>query len=702
MATTQNQAAADLLVEKPAPLDESAAPPFDQYCDVVLKGGVVDGVIYPGVLIELARKFRFQSVAGTSVGAIAAGLTAASEYARRFGFNTGFDEVLRNVPEELAKPSPNVRGQTKIRSLFQPEERLQRFFNFIVDIISSSPREWHKKIPLTVLKFYWWPLLIFFVFGLLFTLFAIVGGPEQLRGPMPKTVGANFLLIVQLVLSFAYAIAASAVGLILVWLLEFCQLVKQPGFGFCSGLSIDGGKTEGLTDWLHRGIQGASRRPLHSPLTFQDLWDAPLGPNDENGRRRPKSIDLRMMATCVSHGRPYEFPLEDRSVRLFFNLKEWEPYFPKTVIDHLRANCDRYTQDSVEYVQGGISTDTIVKPTQNENLAVSPHPGDPANTSDFFEMPRGKLPILVAIRLSMNFPILFQAVPTYAIDHERWNVNLKETPKPSFRQAWFTDGGVTSNFPMHIFDKPVPSWPTFGIYLADKYRKQGKEYAPYRITELHSGGRSEKWRLIGQHDDVSRVRRKSSGFMDYVLSLVSTGKDWADNANLRMPGIRDRVVTIFTGGMTSGGLNLNISKPAIWTLAYVRGTQAGVALANKFSDITPKFNAPLVGSAAWMDHRWVRFNTYLTAIKSHLEGFSKTVNQSFATSPLRTQIDQAKTEPPLQCRDEYESTLTDMQAKALKNAVAALETLEQALCADKVVQPYKAKPQPELKSYPRL
>lgn len=41
-------------------------------CDVIMKGGITSGVVYPLALTELARQFRFAQVGGTSAGAMAA------------------------------------------------------------------------------------------------------------------------------------------------------------------------------------------------------------------------------------------------------------------------------------------------------------------------------------------------------------------------------------------------------------------------------------------------------------------------------------------------------------------------------------------------------------------------------------------------------------------------------------------------------
>ena len=52
-------------------------------CDLVMKGGVASGVVYPGAVLELSRRYRFANLGGTSAGAVAAGMAAACEYARQ-------------------------------------------------------------------------------------------------------------------------------------------------------------------------------------------------------------------------------------------------------------------------------------------------------------------------------------------------------------------------------------------------------------------------------------------------------------------------------------------------------------------------------------------------------------------------------------------------------------------------------------------
>ncbi len=66
-------------------------------CDLVMKGGITSGVVYPLAVVELARKYRFRCIGGTSAGAIAAVVTAAAEYGRDSGgFQQGRESLRRD------------------------------------------------------------------------------------------------------------------------------------------------------------------------------------------------------------------------------------------------------------------------------------------------------------------------------------------------------------------------------------------------------------------------------------------------------------------------------------------------------------------------------------------------------------------------------------------------------------------------------
>ena len=700
------KASIEVPAEMPEPLDRQSKPPLDQYCDLVLKGGVIDGVIYPGVLFELARHYRFQSIAGTSVGAIAASLAAASEYSRRFGSDDGFNEVLRKIPDELAKiPDPKT-GETKLQTLFQPDKPLKKLFHVFVEVASVPVAGFKGKFVRTIwdaykTDFYKHFVLCFIVLGLIAIGFSASLWSWHIAVEFSRADWRAVSTVSALVGVMGIIIAGLAGIGGIAWSIwrEYKVLASSEGWGFCSGISTDGGKTEGLIEWLHKGIQGAAKLPLSRPLTFQDLWDAPGGPKLDNGQPVPKSIDLRMISTSLSHGRPYELPVTDPSIRLFFKVSELEDYFPESILQHLKDKALPYAKREKYYA---------IDPSKNDDWLCDPYPED-VDPRDFRELPVGDLPVLVAVRLSMNFPILFKAVALWAVDVE---AGLTPSPRqvwaPKFKRAWFTDGGVTSNFPVHIFDSPIPNWPTFGVYIDERSRSNRNAFerdkpARWWLPTFHTSGRAEKWMPI--KDDrafMERVTDANSGFATYLKAIAVTAKDWADHANMRMPGVRDRVVTVYKNGETNGGLNLKLESQKILNLGYRNGVEAGQALARKFLTDTKTFNKNLQGTPGWLDHRWVRFNSYIAALKEHITGFSTAINNARGTPPIAEQIDQAMQKAPLKFEKYIEHTLTDVQADALKKTVLAIQALEAALASDPVAQPYTAKPQPELRSRSRI
>ena len=58
-------------------------PPADRFCDLVMKGGITSGVVYPRAIMHFAQHYRLKNIGGTSAGAIAAVAAAAAEYRRR-------------------------------------------------------------------------------------------------------------------------------------------------------------------------------------------------------------------------------------------------------------------------------------------------------------------------------------------------------------------------------------------------------------------------------------------------------------------------------------------------------------------------------------------------------------------------------------------------------------------------------------------
>ena len=96
-----------------------------------MKGGVASGVVYPGAILALAKRYRFRNVGGTSAGAIAATVTAAAE-GRREGKNGGF-AALREVADAIGEPN-------LVLGLFQPRPENRSVFELAVKMMDARAK----------------------------------------------------------------------------------------------------------------------------------------------------------------------------------------------------------------------------------------------------------------------------------------------------------------------------------------------------------------------------------------------------------------------------------------------------------------------------------------------------------------------------------------------------------------------------------
>ncbi len=126
-------------------------------CDIVIKGGVASGIVYPQAIGTLAKIYRLRSNRGTSAGAIAAAAAAAAEYRRRqTGSDAGFTR-LGVLPQELAA-SPQGGRPHMLSALFQPKPTLRRAFDTLLALLDRSPRAGNPLLRLAALYPWavWW------------------------------------------------------------------------------------------------------------------------------------------------------------------------------------------------------------------------------------------------------------------------------------------------------------------------------------------------------------------------------------------------------------------------------------------------------------------------------------------------------------------------------------------------------------------
>src|SRR4051794_4974746 len=106
-------------------LDPDAYANRSLTCDVIMKGGITSGVIYPVAVAELATRYRFRNIGGTSAGAIAAAAAAAAQHQDS---PAGFIE-LADLPDRLG---------SELASLFRPQRRCRRLFRLLLVATSRA------------------------------------------------------------------------------------------------------------------------------------------------------------------------------------------------------------------------------------------------------------------------------------------------------------------------------------------------------------------------------------------------------------------------------------------------------------------------------------------------------------------------------------------------------------------------------------
>jgi predicted acylesterase/phospholipase RssA len=523
-----------------------------QWCDVVMKGGITSGVVYPAAVGELAGKYRFRSIGGTSAGAIAAALTAAAELGRGVP-GSGFDRLAR-LPDELARD---------LLSLFQPAACTRTAFAVLLAFLGADP--WWRKGARALgaaLRGHWPVALAGLVVG---------WGADRL---LVAALHAHPGPIAGWLLGGLVAAASALVFLVLGFLWTAYRGLSENRYGLCSGMPPGKGRQgcPPLTPWLADLIDAtAGGRKAGTPLTFGDLWGLPPGASDaekDRPRRDPnlRQVNLEVMTTNLTHGRPYRIPFFGD--QFFYREQEFRDLFPPRVVDWMVAH------SPLANLAGG-----------DPDLRQLPHPAD--------------LPVVVAARLSLSFPLLLSAVPLYAVDFRRPRNQAAKQAQGIllYERCWFSDGGIGSNFPIHFFDGMLPGRPTFGVNLRPFLLNDdgtAVEVAPddpcasIDFPRVPQGEVAPEW-------------NRFDGLLAFPAAIVRTMQNWVDSTQMHLPGYRDRVVHIRLTGR-EGGMNLNMPPARVKALSE-RGRCAGQALCQRFD---------------WDRHRWTRFRTSLLQLQRSL------------------------------------------------------------------------------------
>jgi predicted acylesterase/phospholipase RssA len=575
-------------------------------CDLVLEGGVTSALIYTRLIAKLSRHYRFKSFGGTSSGAGIAAAGAIAERGRRellkkqgpqntqkIDPEAPFD-ALNEFPDQLAKDKDDARRRTRLLRLFQPQARTARSFRVFLVLLkrSSKAGRWAKlrSISVELLRSHPVAAAILIVVG------AIVGAVVCALIGLAFEVGSGFAVneptgsesLPSVLVSAPLPILApglllgAVLGLLstVVWAAwRALDAVRANHFGLCNGMDgEDSGGAPALTPSLHTLYSRLlGKEEGDDPVCFFHLW----GPDPAN-----REIDLQVITTALNLRRPYRVP-NDPGVEplagFLYDPGEWSELFPSAVMDWLAK----------EWRQSNPGSDGIRAldlPAQ-VNLRSLP--------------PVSRLPILVAVRMSIAFPGLLSAVPMYKVEWKRGD-------DQGFiaRRVYFADGGITSNCPVHLFDAPLPRHPTFVVSLDDLPEGTKDEPPRDRIflqgidTEDSGAQRPAKVHPLSSGGSLRGVR-------SFVWSIVDTAINWRDSLQRTIPGSEERIAIVKLAP-GEGRLNLHMDACTIRKVADL-----GIHTADKFIEA---FDGPRTDGRnnAWDRHRWIRMRSTIAAARRYL------------------------------------------------------------------------------------
>ncbi|MEM1099522.1 MAG: patatin-like phospholipase family protein [Planctomycetota bacterium] len=528
-------------------MSETVREPWQsKCCDLVMRGGVTSGIVYPKAICRIAEDFTLVGIGGTSAGGIAAAIAAAAEYRRRTDTEepmAGYDQ-LAGLPDVLAREHPTT-AEPALLSLFRPDALTEDLFATLLGVFERMQKGMRGRDKLKLVWDAFWMY--------------------RQKTYMP---------------------------------------LLENNYGLCTGMGIgnppDKSSPEPLTHWLFNKIQRAAGLDNYEPLTFGHLRNAPVPEQlrtlietpAKDGKSDQPSIELRMVTTCLSYGRPLELPrFPDRDdpegdqkdpARFWFDPDEWLSYFPKPVVRHLVENAESEAKSNKD-----------------------------AKIGNKMRLPLGdKLPVIVAVRMSLSFPLLFSMVPAFTVPHGESDGAL--------RRAWFSDGGITSNFPVHRFDSLYPRWPTFGINL--RYG-QSEDEVPDPVeglprVSLPPKRESHAFRNLRDFVPEPKDATFTSLFGLLKDGIFTSAQNWHDNSFLQLDIFNDRVAEFWLIGKQEGGLNLNMSGELIRALAD-KGRGAGEALCQRFGAHQSD------ASMSWDGHRWARYNATMSGVTKALHALAR-------------------------------------------------------------------------------
>jgi hypothetical protein len=155
-------------------------------------------------------------------------------------------------------------------------------------------------------------------------------------------------------------------------------------------------------------------------------------------------------------------------------------------------------------------------------------------------------------------------------------------------ENWFSDGGISSNFPIHFFDSWLPAHPTFGIDLQE-FPDWDTDARAVHLPTAEGGKPHPHWTRV-------------EGIGGFFRQIGDVLENWRDSMQTELPGFRDRVCQVRLR-RDEGGLNLDMPDETIAALVE-RGAEAGREISRSFD---------------WEAHLLTRYLTLMQQLEANLQ-----------------------------------------------------------------------------------
>ena len=279
-------------------------------CDLVMKGGITSGVVYPRAITQLGERYRLRNVGGTSAGAIAAAVAAAAEYGRQTGAAADLSRI-EGVVDDLTRkgflmglfqPAPGTRPLWEVlHSAALPASTGGRARRTLAAVLRARrPVAGAGVAALTALA-------VLAVLALV-TLDTVAG----------VLAVVTALLLAVMVATATVVLAAARVAR------DGYGALRASTFGFCPGVQQPGGTGPALMEWLHGHIQACAGLGEERPLTFAML--------------EGEKVALEMLTTDLGFARPLRCRHDLGAYA--FRPDELRAYLPEPVIAAMVAASD--------------------------------------------------------------------------------------------------------------------------------------------------------------------------------------------------------------------------------------------------------------------------------------------------------------------------------------------------------------------------